>query len=103
MSNNALYPASSPYFATGVVNGRFLDVLIDRPIPKLGSDRYWEITNTYDLRPDMLAYDLYADSRLWWVFAQRNPNTLKDPYFDFVAGVSIYLPKADLLKQLLGL
>ena len=100
---NTLYPASSPYFATGVVNGRFLDVLIDRPIPKLGSDRYWEITNTYNLRPDMLAYDLYADSRLWWVFAQRNPNRLKDPYFDFVTGVGIYLPKADFLKQLLGL
>jgi len=85
------------------VNGRFLDVLVDRPIPKLGSDRYWEITNTYDLRPDMLAYDLYADSRLWWVFASRNPNRLPDPYFDFVAGVGIYLPKLDLLKQLLGL
>jgi hypothetical protein len=40
---------------------------------------------------------------LWWVFAQRNPNRLKDPYFDFVAGVGIYLPKADFLKQLLGL
>jgi hypothetical protein len=51
----------------------------------------------------MLAYDLYADSRLWWVFAQRNPNRLKDPYFDFVAGVGIYIPKADFLKQLLGL
>ena len=103
MSNNALYPASSPYFATGVVNGRFLDVLIDRPIPKLGSDRYWEITTTYNLRPDMLAYDLYANPRLWWVFASRNPNTLKDPMFDFKTGVSIYLPKSDLLKQLLGL
>ncbi len=70
---------------------------------KLKVEIYWEITLVYEFRPDMLAYDLYADSRLWWVFAQRNPNTLKDPYFDFVAGVSIYLPKADLLKQLLGL
>ena len=103
MSNNALYPASSPYFATGVVNGRFLDVLIDRPIPKLGSDRYWEITNTYDLRPDMLAYDLYANPKLWWVFASRNPNRLKDPYFDFTTGTGIYLPKLDMLKQVLGI
>ena len=103
MSNNSLYPASSPYFATGVVNDRFLDVLIDRPIPKLGSDRYWEITQTYNLRPDMLAYDLYANPKLWWVFASRNPNRLKDPYFDFVTGVGIYLPKAELLNQILGL
>ena len=103
MSINALYPAKSPYFATGVVNGRFLDVLVDRPIPKLGSDRYWEITQTYNLRPDMLAYDLYANPKLWWVFASRNPNALKDPFFDFTTGTSIYLPEAATLKQVLGI
>jgi hypothetical protein len=103
MANNTLYPATSPYYTTGVVNGKFLDVMIDRPIIKQPSDIYWEITLVYEYRPDTLAFDLYADSRLWWVFASRNPNRLKDPYFDFVVGVGIYLPKADLLKQLLGL
>jgi hypothetical protein len=103
MANNTTYPATSPYFATDIVNGKFLDVMIDRPILKQQSDIYWEITPVYEYRPDLLAFDLYTDSRLWWVFASRNPNRLKDPYFDFVAGVGIYLPKADLLKQLLGL
>jgi hypothetical protein len=103
MSNNSLYPASSPYYATGVVNNRFLDVLVDRSIPKLGSDRYWEITTTYNLRPDMLAYDLYANPKLWWVFASRNPNALADPFFDFTTGTSIYLPEASTLKQVLGI
>ena len=103
MASNSSYPATSPYYVTDIVNSKFLDVMIDRPIYKQPSDIYWEITMVYEFRPDMLAFDLYADSRLWWVFAQRNPNRLKDPYFDFVTGVGIYLPKADFLKQLLGL
>jgi len=103
MASNSLYPSTSPYTSTGIVNGKFLDVMINRPIPMLGSDRYWEITTVYENRPDLLAYDLYGDSRLWWVFAQRNPNRLKDPLFDFVTGVGIYLPKAANLTQWLGL
>jgi hypothetical protein len=64
---------------------------------------YWEITAVYNLRPDLLANDLYNDGRLWWVFAQRNPNTLKDPLFDFVLGVKIYIPKENVLKSSLGI
>jgi len=100
---SSLYPATSPYYSTGIVNNQFLDVMVNRPIPFQPSDIYWEIAQVYEYRPDLLAYDLYADSRLWWVFASRNPNRLKDPYFDFVAGVGIYLPKADLVRQVLGI
>ena len=103
MADNTTYPATSPYYVTGIVNGKFLDVMVDRPIIKQQSDIYWEITVVYEYRPDLLAYDLYADSRLWWVFASRNPNRLKDPYFDFVTGLGIYLPKLDMLKQVLGI
>jgi hypothetical protein len=103
MALNSLYPATSPYYTTGVVNNKFLDVMVDRPIPKLGSDRYWTITSQYNLRPDMLAYDLYANSKLWWVFASRNPNALADPFFDFITGTSIYLPANSTLISVLGL
>lgn len=102
-TNNGLYPTTSPYYNTDVTNKKFLDVMVNRPIPALGSDVFWTITHVYEFRPDLLAYDLYADSRLWWVFASRNPNRLKDPYFDFVAGVEIYLPKLDTLKRTLGI
>jgi len=97
------YPATSPYAATRTVNGQYLDVMSNRPIPGNETDTRWAITPTYNLRPDLLANDLYGDSRLWWVFAQRNPNTLKDPLFDFVTGVYIYLPQLSNLKQVLGL
>lgn len=103
MASNNLYPSTSPYNTTGIVNGKFLDAMVNRPIPMLGSDKYWEITPVYEYRPDLLAYDLYGDSRLWWVFAQRNPNRLKDPYFDFITGAGIYLPQSANLTQWLGL
>lgn len=73
--------------------------MINRPIPADPTDVYWEITPTYNLRPDMLAYDLYQSSKLWWVFAQRNPNKLFDPLFDFVSGVKIYIPKLNVIQN----
>ena len=100
---SSLYPASSPYYNTGIVNNQFLDVMVNRAIPMDPSDVYWEITSVYEYRPDLLAYDLYSNSMLWWVFAMRNPNMLKDPYFDFVAGINIYLPKLSNINQVLGL
>jgi hypothetical protein len=97
------YPATSPYFLTDVVNRQYLDVMINRPIYSDPTDMYWEITPVYNLRPDLLASDLYDDSRLWWVFAQRNPNTIKDPLFDFVQGVRIYIPKQNVINSSLGI
>jgi len=97
-----LYDATSPYFNTSVVDN-FLDVMINRPIPKSVDDEYVTISAVYNLRPDMMAYDLYGDPRLWWVFAQRNPNTLVDPINDFVTGLKIYLPSGDNVRAALGL
>jgi hypothetical protein len=102
--NQNLYPQTSPYYNTNVVSNKFLDVMNYRPIPKDPTDVYMVITNVYEYRPDLLAYDLYGDSRLWWVFAERNPNRLgEDPYFDFKTGVGIYVPRQDTLNTVLGL
>ena len=98
----AEYSKASAYFTTGQF-GSFLDILELRSIPKKATDVEYMIDRVYQYRPDMLAYDLYSNSKLWWVFASRNPNRLKDPMFDFVAGVGIYLPKLDTLKNVLGL
>ena len=97
------YPSTSPYYFTDIVNNNFLDVMVNRQVPSQPGDVYWEITPVYNLRPDLLAYDLYTDSRLWWVFANRNPNRLADPFFDFVTGVGIYLPTSTTLQTVLGL
>ena len=98
---NVTYSNTSAYYETKVENGA-LGPMVNRKIPKLSDDRLFTINATYHLRPDLLAYDLYDKSDLWWVFAQRNPNTLKDPLYDFKIGTQIYLPQLDTLKESLG-
>jgi hypothetical protein len=97
----ASYTSTSPYFTTGY-SQFFLDVMVDRPIPKEPDDLQFKINTTYQYRPDLLAFDLYQTSKLWWVFYQRNPNTLIAPPFDFVSGTVIYLPKITTLRSVLG-
>lgn len=97
------YSQSSPYYGTSVYKSTFLDVMVNRPIPMDPSDNLWTVNQTYQYRPDLLAFDLYNDARLWWVFAQRNPNRLKDPVFDFVTGLNIYIPKLPAIQKALGI
>ena len=98
------YKSNSPYYDTKISSDdRYLDLMISRVVPASSDDDLLEINPTYNLRPDLLANDLYNDSGLWWVFIERNPNTLEDPIGDFVTGTSIYLPNATALKQSLGL
>lgn len=95
------YPSTSVYFNTGY-NQFYLDTLVNRPFPKLVDDLQFEINELYQYRPDLLAYDLYETSTLWWVFYQRNPNTLTAPPLDFKAGTVIYIPKITTLREALG-
>jgi len=97
----ATYTKYSPYYATGSF-GPFLDIMEHRYIPKTDSDSIFKISVTYMYRPDLLAFDLYDNAGLWWVFASRNPDILIDPIFDFYVDQSIYIPKKDVLMQILG-
>lgn len=97
----AQYDATSPYFET-TYSQFFLDVMVDRPIPKESDDLTFTINTTYQYRPDLLAFDLYGIAGLWWVFYQRNPNAITKPPLDFQVGVDIYLPKITTLKSTLG-
>ena len=97
----AIYDTTSPYYVTPY-SQFFLDVMVNRPIPKETDDQLFLINETYQYRPDLLAFDLYDQSGLWWVFYQRNPNTLTAPPWDFVAGTEIYLPKITTLRSTLG-
>ena len=97
----ANYSSTSPYYTTGY-SQFFLDVTINRSIPKQTDDLPFVINKTYQYRPDLLAFDLYDDAGLWWVFYQRNPNTLQRPPFDFTADTLIYIPKITTLRNVLG-
>lgn len=97
----AEYEKTSPWFLTSQ-NSLHLDLLTIRPVPEEKDDIIYTIENKYHNRPDLLSYDLYGTPRLWWVFAQRNMEIIKDPVYDFQAGTQIHLPKKSNLKQYLG-
>jgi len=97
----ATYKKSSPWSNTSET-ALYLDLLRIRPVPSEDSDYKYVIENQYKFRPDLLAYDLYENEKLWWVFAQRNMSILKDPIFDFIPGTQIYLPKKSNLEKYLG-
>ena len=98
----ATYSPTSPYFTTESY-GRYLDVLNYRSFTKRDDDISYQIEKAYAYRPQMLAHDLYGDAKLWWVFAARNPDRLKDPIFDFVDGLVIQVPYKQTLVDELGL
>jgi hypothetical protein len=97
----AKYSAISPYATTGY-SQFFLDKMVNRAIPKQSDDLLFTINQTYQYRPDLLAFDLYDTGGLWWVFYQRNPNTLTKPPLDFVINTNIYIPKLSTLRSVLG-
>ena len=78
----ASYNKTSPWFNTVITPGGELDVLKIRPVPAEDDDLLYEIESQYTHRPDLLAFDLYGTSKLWWVFAQRNMNVIKDPIYE---------------------
>lgn len=88
-----------PYSQTLITRSGYLDIMVPISIPASDDDLSYEIAPAYEHRPDLLAHDLYGDRSLWWVFARRNPDILIDPVFDFVPGVSIYLPQGDSLTS----
>jgi hypothetical protein len=97
----AKYSKSSPW-ANTQQNNFYLELLDIRPVPAEADDVRYIIENQYRHRPDLLAFDLYGNPKLWWVFVQRNMSVIKDPIYDFRPGTAIYLPKQRNLSKFLG-
>jgi hypothetical protein len=97
----AIYKQSSPWHTT-TQNNLYLELMNYRPIASASDDVKYIIENQYKHRPDLLAYDLYGDSKLWWVFSVRNRTVIRDPIYDFEPGTVIYLPKRSNLEKFLG-
>jgi hypothetical protein len=97
----ANYSNASPWSNT-IENPLYLELLTIRPVPAESDDFRYVIENQYRHRPDLLAYDLYGNAKLWWVFVQRNMSVIKDPIYDFEPGTVIYLPKKSNLEKFLG-
>tara|TARA_A200000159_G_C7226819_1_gene298489 strand:- start:49 stop:351 length:303 start_codon:yes stop_codon:yes gene_type:complete len=82
---------------------QFMDINVNMPrIGKSINDETFTITAEYEERPDKLAHVLYEKTTLWWVFAARNPDILKDPLGDFTAGTTIKLPAMSSIRNISG-
>lgn len=97
----AIYGKNSPYAKTKTYSF-FLDIAEIPSIPADPTDVSYEIDAIYKHRPDLLSFDLYGTTSLWWVFSIRNPNVLQDPVFDFVPGAIIFVPKKENITNALG-
>jgi hypothetical protein len=93
---------TSPYSNTPTIKKyvEYLDVLVLKEIESSIDDEVYILESKYNQRPDLLAYDLYGTSRLWWVFAVRNPDVLIDPVRDMSTGIEIFLPSKKIVDNL---
>jgi alpha-L-fucosidase len=98
----AKYSSTSPWYKTLITNN-YLNLLTIRPVSAETDDYLYTIESQYAYRPDLLAFDLYGTSSLWWVFTQRNLNVIQDPILDFIPGKQIYICKKNSLFSALGL
>jgi hypothetical protein len=87
------YRTDSVYRNTKTINNQYLDIL---NIDNIDIDNTTTETITlaaqYDEKPDLLAYDLYGNAKLWWVFPLFNQDMLVDPIMDFKSGMKITVP-----------
>lgn len=95
------YAASSPYFMTPQ-SQMFLGRYVDRPIPSHASDRTVTLDVKYEGRPDKMSFDLYGSPVYWWVFMRRNVGIIRDPIWDFKAGIRIIVPSRETVVSVLG-
>tara|TARA_B100000886_G_scaffold338517_1_gene301540 strand:+ start:1916 stop:2200 length:285 start_codon:yes stop_codon:yes gene_type:complete len=87
------YRPDSLYRNTNIIGNKSLDILNadDIDIENTATTSV-KLELKHDQKPDLLAYELYGNAKLWWVFALFNQNKLKDPIIDFKEGITIKVP-----------
>ncbi|BBM62151.1 TPA: baseplate wedge protein 53 [Escherichia coli] len=88
MSNYSQY---SPY--AKVKQTWYLGYTLPRDIVPADTDDFYEIPLKYEYQPWRLAYEMYGNERLYYIFALLNPDILgEDPIYNFKSGVTIRIP-----------
>ena len=85
------YKKTSVYSKTNV-NKKYLEYYNPPIRINYENTKEIELTAKHNMRPDLLAYELYGDADLWWVFVLFNRNKILDPIFDFKTGLKIRVP-----------
>ncbi|MAZ56864.1 hypothetical protein CL653_03665 [bacterium] len=97
MPNSSLKQSVSSVYSKTVSRHGFMGKYVHRNIPPSNNDTTIELDLKYENAPDLLAYDLYGDAKLWWVIPQRNG--LEDPVWDMVGGMSLIIPSLNTVKK----
>lgn len=95
------YRPASPYFLTPQTSW-FLSHYEPRLILPDDEDLPFTVPAEFALRPDRMSQHFYGTADLWWVFAVRNMNVLKDPVYDLKAGIDIFIPTKRRVENLIG-
>jgi hypothetical protein len=98
------YDNHSIYQTTPQVNKNqvtYLDFWSGVIIPQTVNDKLVILDSRYQYRPDLLSFEYYQTPKLWWVFALRNPDVIKDPIWDFKTGITIYVSDKSAIKRFL--
>ncbi len=90
------YTEKSYLYNSGSFKKFFLDTVI-LPTLKGSNGIYIEVPPECESRPDLLSFQQYGTSRLWWVIALANPDSLKDPIWDLKSGMTVFIPNKDLI------
>lgn len=48
-------------------------------------------------RPDAISYEVYGNSKFWWIIAMAND--VKDPFFEFYKGRTLKIPNLEMIKN----
>lgn len=50
-------------------------------------------------RIDLFAFQQYGSSRYWWMIALANADIIRDPLWDFHAGMVVFVPDSTKLSE----
>ena len=53
-------------------------------------------------RIDLFSFQQYGSSRYWWLIALANADIIKDPIWDFTAGLTVIVPRDSVLLEKLS-
>ena len=95
------YDPSSVYYSTPQ-NSYYLGFWQPTYVAPSANDQTIVVAQRYRHRPDLLSFDLYGTSQLWWIFAMINPDTLQDPIYDLVPGKIIQTPSLTAARAFIG-
>ena len=101
MAQQSAYRSDSFYASTQTIDF-YLDIWDSNVSLSTEGDTEIEIKTKYNLRPDLMAFDMFGSPNYWWVFALKNKDKLIDPVEDFKAGIIITVPSQNGIRSLIG-